>query len=819
VSLHHDLRAAARSLRRRPALTATVTTALALGLAAAIALFAVVDVALYRPLAGRDSRSLVRLLVRYPTGDVTPSFSHPLLRHYREGSRQLAGLAAFSLGNAVDMSVAGQAPARVEAALVSGELFTVLGTTADRGRLLQPDDERQARAVVVLAHRLWQRAFGADPGVVGRTLRVNGHPFEVVGVAPPELVGPSFDYATDLWLPISATAQVSPAWAHTEPLDNPDVIWVGALGRLAAGASAASVTAELRPLTASWNAARPPDDAQPEALVTSANEARFHPDDRPRVARVSAALGAVVVLLLLLACVVAASLLLVHGARRERELAVRLALGAARLRLGRLLLAEAALLGVLALLMAVPLAVGMHRGLLRLMPADFPLATVTSVPLLSSRVLLFGGGAALLTVVLCGWAPALRAIRGSAAAPLLRAAGGPTVTARLPGGRAALVVQVALAMTVLATSGLLLRTVRALTAVDPGFRAEGAVVATVALANQGYDRVESGPRFLERLAAALSALPGVVSAGLGTHVPIHSSGMRATVQPVGYAPGSDEDLGVELAAVTPGFFAALGVPLVAGRPFAAGDGAGAPRVAIVNQAFVARFWPGRNGVGERIADVGPQSEEVEVVGVVADHRTRGLRTAPAPGLYLPLAQSYVPSVTMVVRGPAGEALLPTVRRAVATLDDDLPLYASGTLAARLRAATAQERALAVVVTASGAAALLLGLLGLSSALAFATEQRTRELGVRLALGAQRRQVGWLVLRQALEVLAGGVLLGSALALAAGRTVEGLLFGVGARDVPTLLAVAALLGGAGLLAAWLPARRAAALDPMRVLREG
>ena len=815
MSIVDELRSASLSLRRHPALTAVVTGALALGLAAATALFALLDAALFRPLPGRDPERLVRLLAAPEPGEFAPSFSNPMLRHFRERSRTLAGVAAFSLGHSVDLAVAGRAVGRVQGSVVSGELFPLLGVEPQVGRLLSPADEREGARVAVLSHGLWAGAFGSDPAVVGRRVELNRQPFVIVGVAPSELVGPAYDSTSDLWLPLSAVTQVSPRMAELGPLDNAGWYWLGAVARLAPGASAESASAELRALTASWNATQPREDAYPPTVAAPAGAARFHPNDLPRVRRVGAALAAAVGLVLTLACAVAATLLLVHGARRQRDLAVRMAIGARRGRIARTLLLEALLLAALALALALPLALALHRAVAALMPADFPLASVAALPLLSSRVLLFGALAALGTVTLFGLLPALRAAR-SQPSPVLRGGGRGMVRGRLPGGGAVLVLQIALTVAVLASAGLLLRTLRHAGGVPTGFPVEGAVVATFDLSTQGYDR-ERGTALYADLEEELRELPGVTAAGLARQVPVRAGGMLSTVAPEGYRPAPDENLRAELNVVSPGFFAALGVP-VRGRAFTAADGAGAPRVAIVNRAFAERYWPGREAVGRRIGGMG---EEVmaEVVGVVADYQTQTLREAQGPVIFLPIAQSYVPGATLVVRGAGEQALLPRVRQVMERLDPRLPLYDAGTLEERLRGSLGQERALAVVLTALGSVALLLALLGLGSSLAYATETRTREMGLRLAVGARGRQVAWLVVRQALAIAAAGCALGALLAAWVARTLEGLLFGVGTRDPSTLAAVSALLLATSVIAAWLPARRAARLDPMLILREG
>ena len=549
-------------------------------------------------------------------------------------------------------------------------------------------------------------------------------------------------------------------------------------------------------------------------VASPAGDARFRPDDLPRLRRVGAALAAAVGLLLTLACAVAATLLLVHGARRQRELAVRMAIGARRGRIARELLLEALLLATLSLALALPLALALHRAVGALMPAEFPLASVAALPLLSSRVLLFGALAALATVAVFGGLPAVRAAR-SQPSPVLSGGGRGLVAARVPGGTAVLVLQIALTVAVLASAGLLLRTLQRAAGVAPGFPVEAAVVATFDLSTQGYERGR-GTLFYaaaeERLRAA-----GVAAAGLARQVPVRGGGMLSTVAPEGYRPAPDENLRVELNVVSPGFFAALGVP-VRGRAFTAADREGAPPVAIVNRAFATRYWPGQEAVGRRIGGLG-EGPAAQVVGVVADYQTQTLREAQGPVLFLPIAQSYVPGATLVVRGRGEEALLPRVRATLAGLDPRVALYDAGTLEERLRGSLSQERALAVVLTVLGGVALVLALLGLGSSLAYATETRTREMGLRLAVGARGRQVGWLVVRQALAIAVGGCALGALLASWVTGTLEGLLFGVEPRDPVTLLAVVALLLVVAPLAAWLPARRVARLDPMLILREG
>jgi putative ABC transport system permease protein len=383
------------------------------------------------------------------------------------------------------------------------------------------------------------------------------------------------------------------------------------------------------------------------------------------------------------------------------------------------------------------------------------------------------------------------------------------------------VVQVAVSTTVLIGAGLLLRTVGSVTAVDPGFRVDGGAIATIDLSREGLDDA-AATAFWRDLLSGLAAAPGVDAVALGRHVPVDSSGMRATLQPVGYAPAPDEDMGVALNVVSPGWFATLGAPLLAGRELTADDREGTTPVGVVNEAFVRRFWGSGDGVGRRIADFGPTGGELEVVGVVRDHHTHSLREPAGPAVWVPFAQADAMvrrSATVVVRGGDLDALQATLRGAVARLDPSIPLFREETLAEHVGAALGRERALAGLLTALAVLSLLLALLGLYAVLAFAVEIRKREIGVRSALGATAGGIARNVVGGGLRLTAAGIALGALLALPAARALQALLFGVAPHDPLALLAAAGALLATAALAAWLPARRAGRIDPMTAIREG
>ena len=837
------LRRAVRSLARSPRFTFGVLGVLALGLGATTAVFTLVDAALFRPLPFPDAERVVRVFGANEEGDDMQSVSGPYFAVLRDGADSLSSLAAYAEGNSLELSLPeGGAPERIVGTLVTGDYFRVLGLPPALGRWIGPEDDGALGSgpVVVLADGFWRRAFGADPSVVGREVRINRHPFTVVGVAPPGLVGASLDSAPDVWLPSSMVTEAIPFLGRIsgggDPRDMRHLSWLMTVGRLAPGATPEAADAEMTALAARFIAEDPSADRNPTVEVVRASAALFDPGGgtesvAARVERLTLLLGGVVTLLFLLSAAVACSLLLVRTERRRRDVAVRLSLGAGRGRLAREIAAEGVLLGLASGALALGVATLVQEALLAVLPERFPLGAAVVTPVTDPRMILFALLAAAVAGALLAGLPVARLVGAGGShldAPLRGASGGLGTRRWMPLRNGLVVAQVALSVVVLTGAGLLLRTLWSTARVDPGFPAGGALVAELDLSLAGYDQ-EEGARFQRQVVERLAAVPGVASAAMASHVPVSSRASRTSVRPEGVEVSEDDPPHLHMNTVGPGYFEALGVPVLRGRGFEASDDVDGPPVAIVNRAFVERFWPDRDPIGLRI-DGASRDREREpegpiVVGVVADHRTTSLREDPQPAVYRPLQQFYMERASALVRlsgdsasaSTVEERALPIVTRVLRDLDPDLPLVRARSLEAHVGATLAQERALAILLAAFGALTVLLSLGGLYSVLAYVTETRTREFGIRMAVGADRARVAALVVRQGVALAALGLVAGLLVALVAGGLLEGLLFGVGPEDPWTLAAVGALTLLAGAAGAWAPARSATKVDPMETLR--
>jgi predicted permease len=798
---------ATRGLARSPGFAATAAASLALGLGAATAVFSLANGLFLAPIPGlADPARVVTVQFRQADGERILGLPHPAYRELADGATTLAGLAAFSdhtlaLGAGVEAELLlGQA--------VSGNYFAVLGVEPAVGRLLAPGDDAipGGHPVAVVSHGLWRRRFAGDPAVVGRTVTLNGSPFTVVGVAPAGFRGLFRGFRFDVWTPLAMAAVVEPE-ADLADRERP---WLELAGRLAPGASPAAAAEEL------FGRCRA---AVPAALAAKVERAEVRRatgiDDSIRGAALAlvAVLFAGAGLLLAVGCLNVANLLLARAAARTREVAIRLANGAGRARSVSHLVMESLLLaaggGAAGLLLAA-----WCVELLRLFQPPPPLAL--DLPLaLDGRVMGFGLLAAAASALLCGLLPALRVSGGDLPAILKGSIEGGPAHHRLK--RVFVVGQLAASLVLLAAAGLFVRTLTAAAAADPGFAPEGVEVAVLDLSLlRGPAAATTG--LAERLEAAALALPGAAAAGVASAVPLGLGGPpRAVVEVPGHRPPpAAEGFAARWAAVTPGAFAALGLAVDAGRGFAGADGAAAPPVAVVGRAFAERFWGGGDdALGERFTFEG---RSIAVVGVVADVKLRSLGEEPSPFFLVPFAQRPDPGVHLLVRRapgapPLGEAL----RRAVREAAPGVPLTFLLPLREFVGLAFLPQRIAGGVAAAVGIAGLLLAVVGVYGNLAYLVSRRRREIGVRMALGARRGEVMAGMVGEGLRLALLGVGVGIVLGLFAARLLAGFLYGVPPHDPPTFAAVAALLAAAAALASYLPARRAARVDPAVALR--
>ena len=696
---------------------------------------------------------------------------------------------------------------------MSGSFFELLGARPARGRLLSPADDRVPgkHPVAVISHRLWQTRFGSDPGVVGSAVQLNGNPFTIVGVASAEFTGVSLDSLPDVWVPIAMVQQTLLEFADDHVLTGRNLSWLDIVARLKPGVSRARAQAELDAIARHRAAAQPKDHQDPGARLLVAADFAVGPGFRDEARRLSWLLIGMAGLVLLIACADGAGLLLLRAERRRREIGVRLALGASPRQIARQLFVESLLLAGLGAAAGLLLAVWASELLATAVPPEFALPMGAATSALDTRALGFAAAAAGLCAFLAGLAPALRSGRLDVLSSI-KGTGAPVAPGRFTLRDGLVAGQIALTAVLLVGAGLTAHTLAREAAVDPGFEPHGRLVASVDLARQGYSR-EKGAAFYVELLERARALPGVRGAALGRTTPVQTSGMRTSIESDGYTPAPGEVPQADLNIVTPGFFAALGGRLVAGRDFDARDSATSPAVAIVSESMARKFWPGVSPVGRRIMNLGPPGVGGEVIGVVRDMRVRSLRGAPEPTVYVPLTQFYMPRITILLDArtdPAG--LVRPLTQAVAEIDPGLPLFHVSTLEEKLHLALGQSRLIALLVGAFGALALLLSATGLYGIVSYATQARTREFGIRMALGAQKANVRRLVLRRGARIAVVGLAAGLAVAAAASRLAAQLLFGISPLDPLSYTFAAAILAAAVLAASAVPAERAARVDP-------
>jgi predicted permease len=823
-----DLRLALAGFRARPSQLFAVGFILAMGIGASIAIFTLVDATLFHPFDLPEGSRLVRVdsvdsAADRPDPKKHSNSSYPVYADYRSETSVFAGLAAYSDSIALHVGGTDGQALRVTGAVVTGNYFDVLGAKAAFGRTLTPADDRErgGHAVVVLSESLSRTLFGG-PDPTGRNLKVNGRRFEVVGGMPASFNGVSLDSRPLLWMPMAMHSAAAPEWSaprpgrpYVDPLDDRRFSWLDMVGRLAPGVSLEQAQSRLD-IVATHRAETMPDGKEePFPALVSARDAAIDFGGPNETRRLSWLLCGVVGLLLALACADAASLQLAQGDGRRAEIATKAALGASRGRLIGQLMAESLVTSVVAAGLGLMAAVAVRQALIAFMPQGFAIPMDSIVPVLSPRPALFATGLAFVVTLVFGLAPALRGSRVDLVSTLRAATSFGAPKSRL---RDSLVVaQVALSAILLVGAGLLLHSLSRAASTRPGFAVANAFVARVDLARQGYSE-ERGAAFYDALLEEVRKIPGVRSAALSRHVPVARSGMRVSIGVPGYVPAPEEFLNVDYTMVSPGFFDTLGAPMMRGRDFGFRDVKDGVPVAIINEALARKYFAGRDPVGRTLTNLGPSDRTFQIVGVAPDMKLRTLREDPRPAVYVALAQAYMSSLALLVRteGPPSSAIA-GLRDAVARLDKDLPVFGVTTLEDQLGAALDQERSMAVLLSAFGLLAVALAAFGLGALMFQQTQSRTREFGVRLALGAPPRSVLNLVLARGGWLSAAGVTLGLAGSLLLAPLVKSFLFDVRPQDPATFVGAAVVLAMVSGAAAVIPALRASRTNPAAVLR--
>ena len=802
-----DFRYAVRMLSKTPGVTAAAVLSLALGIGANATIFAWVKSVLLNPLPAVPEPGRMFVLAPTARDGSERSLSYPNYRDIRDRAKtfdligQEDALLSISDGTRAD---------RAFGMLVSGNYFDVVGVRPLLGRtfLPQEDGTPNAAPVIVLSHRFWHRRFAASPSVVGQTVKVNDRSYTVVGVMPEGFLGTALGLAADAWVPMMQQPELQAAGDRLELRGHS---WMQAMARLRPGASLEQARAELETIRASLEKEHATNDGWRLALVPPTESPWGAPSE---LAPVLLVLAGVVGVLLLIACANVANLMLSKAVDRRREIAVRLSLGATRLRIARQLLSESVLLAALGGIAGVAVAYW-SAGLLMIFvpPIDAPIEFGLGV---DRGVLLFTAGVSVLTGMLFGLAPSLHASNPHVV-PALREEGGRTsaggVRSRL---RNALVVaQVALCLILLVGAGLFLQSLRRAQQLDPGFDPRGVALAAFDLFPAGYDRAR-GTAFQQQLLERVRSLPGVEQAALARSVPLSFSGRSSTgIDIEGYTPRKDEEVTITYNDVSAGYFETMRIPVMRGRSFTDRDVAGAPAVMIVNETMARRYWGDQDPVG-RYARVG--KERVQVVGIAKDGKYRSFSERPAPYMYFPLPQSYRSGVMLHVRASgAPDALFASIRTAVRELDPDLPLFQAMTMEQSMEQAVFAQRIGATLLSIFGGLALTLAAVGLYSVMSYAVSARTRELGIRLALGASPGGLRRMVVRSGMRVAAIGLALGAAGSAAVSQLLTSLLNGVSPTDPVTFAVVIAVLGLVAFAAVFIPARRASAVDPIVALR--
>ena len=787
-----DLRFAVRSLAQRPGFSAVACLALALGIGANTAIFTVVDAALLRqlPYADADRVTVVNATVR--PSSVGQAVSGGDFVDLRAQARSFSGVAAFR-NTGFNLTGADTAE-RIDGAVVSADFFEVLGARPFLGHPFNGGSPREA----MLGEALWRRRYSAWPGIVGQTITLNGEPFVVAGVMRAQVRHPD---VVQLWVTPRHAVPEHPLRPTADTSNSREMQYLDVIARLRPGASVAQAQAELSALGARFEELHPDDDARRGFKVVPLRE-----DAVGSLRATLLVLGGAVAFILLIACANVANLMLARAVGRAHEVAIRVALGATRARLLRLFVAESLVLAAVGGGLGLLLALWIAPALAALGPSALDAAALR----LDVRVLAFTAGLSLATALVFGLVPALHI---ESPAEALKEAGR-TGTGGLRRGRvrsALVVAEVALALVLLIGAGLLMRSFVRLQRVDPGFDPSGVMTADLWLPDAKYPDKTRQAAFYAEVVRRLSAAPGVEAAGAVSRLPLSRGNSTRSVQPPG-EPEKNVDADYRIA--SPGYFPALRIPLRAGRLFTEADRHSGARVAIVNEAFARQMWPEGNAVGRQIA-VFSDGTPAQVVGVIGNVRHVSLSVPPRPEVYIPEGLEPWPFMTLVMRGRGD--LGGVMRSEVAAVDRDQAISRLESMDRRMAASVAPRRFGVLLVGALAAVALVLAVTGIYGVMAYSVAQRTREMGIRLALGATPRGVVRLIVTQAMRPVGAGVAFGVAAALAAARVLRTLLYEVSATDPATFAAFVTLLCGTAAAAALIAARRATSVDPALALR--
>src|SRR5690349_16981409 len=810
--LWQDLRYSLRGLRKNPGFTAIAVLTLALGIAANTTVLSWVSATLLNPIPGVAHTSDLVTIDRGDCSDFpTPPFSYPDLRDLSERTQTFSGL----LGYHEDyMSLTGVAkPERIYGALTTANYFEVLGVQPILGRTFLPEEgtPHAGAAVIVIGHAVWQNHFAGDPQIVGKKIQINRHPYTVVGVAPRDFTGCAPGLRAELWIPLSMDRDV---WGADRPVRR-GTFWLNVLGKLRPGVTKNRAEAELN-LLMRGIAERFPEDHR-----DSPNEISLDPLWRSPFGingylyKILPMLLGLAGVLLLLACANVASLLLVRSVGRRREIAIRLGMGASRRQIIRQFLIESLLLGLLGGTAAIAMTVWTSRSIVAFFPpSSLPLTHDAHI---DQRVLFVTIAVSILAAIISGVLPALRSSSLPVQSVLKEEATSVSLTlhkSRLLSGL--VVAQISLSLVLLVCAGLFTRSLQKAQQSDQGFEASHLLLTSYELSPAGYTRA-TGAAFNRQVLGRLSALPGVESVTLADFSPLSFSIHTDYLQIEGYVPRPHESMEISRAIVGPNYFRTLRTSLIAGREFTAADTLDSQLVAVVNQAFVDRYWPGEDGIGKQVTD---GRDRYTIVGIARNAKYRLLTYPAEPVIYLPLYQAYrsTQDTTIHLRTTGDpRTMASSVEETIHQLNPELPLFNVNPLSVTMQLGTLFGRVAATFAASFGFIAMVLAAVGVYGVVAYTTRQRAREVGIRMALGAEKGGIYRFVLGQGFRLTVTGLIVGTALGLAFTRLLKAQLFGVTATDAITFASVGLLLAVVALLACHIPARRATRVDPMVALR--
>ncbi|MDP9099961.1 MAG: ABC transporter permease [Verrucomicrobiota bacterium] len=808
-TLFQDLRYGARQLLKRPGFTLLAIISMALGIGANAVIFSLVDTVAFRPLPVRNASELQELYGTLHNGADYTIQSYLNYKDYRDRNQVFSGLIAYRLIVA-SLSHNGNNE-RVWGEVVSSNYFDVLGVPPLLGRGFLPEEEQTPKShpVAVLSYACWQKRFASDPAIVGRTISFNNVAFTVVGVAAKGFIGTEVAYAPEMWVPVMMGPVIEPGstWLENRDSDNMFVV-----GRLKPGVTRAQAEASLKAVTLEMAKEYPAENAG--RGIELIPPGLFIPDIRNSVLAFSAVLSGVGALVLLLACVNLANLLLARATERRKEIAIRLAVGASRARLIRQLMTESVMLSLAGGIFGVLVAAWINQ-LVRGVSLPIDVALVFDLRI-DWRVISFTLALSVLTGLVFSLIPALQSSK-PALVPALKDESSLAGFRRSRLRNSLVIAQVSLSLVLLISAGLIVRSLQEAQRMRPGFDPENAVTLSFDVGLQGYDEPK-GRAFQKQVLERIRALPGIEAAALTDSIPLSLNYSDTTIYLEGQPPASSSQLPLAIpTSVSPDYFRAMGIAL-RGRDFTEQEEKPENRVAIVNETFARKFFPGQEAIGKRFNFNRPDKPFWEIIGVCGDGKYNSLGEEQKPALFRPQLRDYNTSVALVVRTHGdSRAVLAAMQREMRSLDPTLPLYGVKTLTEHMKIPLFPARMAVGVLGSFGVLALVLAAVGIYGVMSYVVAGRTREIGLRMALGARTSNVRRLILRQGMTLAMIGSVIGLGIAVLATRFLKSVLYGVDAMDPTTFLGVTLLLAAVALLACWIPALRASRVDPMVALR--